>query len=228
MKALFNFIRRHRFVMSDILNFLLVDDDAFVRDALVRVIHKGYPAAVVTMASNIDEAREGIERGKWDLVVLDLVLGKVNSLTLIRQLRAAGSATRILVLSALPETEAALPSLRAGANGFLGKDYAVATDKLCEAIGVVLAGGRFISEPLAEKLFDGSVTHQGGVLDALSAQEVKVFLALARGEPIKEISFALQLSEKTVRTYRARLFEKLQLKSDTDLIRFAMLNELLH
>ena len=207
--------------MADALKVVLIDEDGFARDAVERVIRSGYPSAVVATASSYKEAPQLLKRDRCDVVILDLVLGDPRSFALIQKVRDAGADIRILVLSASPE--AALRSLGDGVNGFLRKDFAAVSGSLCEAISVLLAGGRFVSEPLDEL----PASRDSGALGVLSAQEVKVFHALAQGEPIKEISFALKLSEKTVRTYRARLLQKLHLKSNTDLIRFAILNDLL-
>jgi DNA-binding NarL/FixJ family response regulator len=132
----------------------------------------------------------------------------------------------ILVLSTHSEQESSLPALQAGANGFITKERAASKQFLTEALQAVLCGGTYVSQGLTDGM-ESQRSGIGGTADLLSEQEKRVLYFLAEGHPVKAIAGLMKISEKTVRTYRSRLLEKLNLKSDPDLIRYAIENKLL-
>jgi two-component system, NarL family, invasion response regulator UvrY len=208
------------------LKFLIVDDDALVRHAVEKVAGKAFPHAVIHQADCLEDAIVRIDREEWSIIILDLALGKSSGVTLIHQVRHSKLTVPILVLSSQREDIAALSVLKAGASGFLLKDDAVTTDRLPKAIARILGGETYMSDHLMKKLIMG--TSEEAVLEqsGLSSQEERVLFFIARGRPAKEIADIMRVSEKTVRTYRARLLEKLGLKSDSDVVRYAIENRL--
>ncbi len=213
--------------MDETVSFLLIDDDALVLEVVELIIKKNFPTATIDSAKSIDDALSKIEGHKYNLVLLDLSLQNQSGLTIIRQMRLSDTTTPILVLSASQEDKMALSVFRAGANGFVCKDQAVANGQLLQAIRTILSGSKFLSDSFSEKLIEESKLVADTPLAKLSAQESKVFLGIARGLTVKEISFRMILNEKTVRTYRARLLEKLGLNSDASVMRYAIQNGLI-
>ena len=128
----------------------------------------------------------------------------------------------ILVLSAKRNQDAAIPAFRAGARGFISKNEAVSSDQLKHAVEKVLAGGKYVSEALAADLVDAIDGDQETSDSILSSQEHRVLFHIASGKAIKEIAFLMNVSEKTVRTYRARITQKLNIKTDAEIVRYAI------
>jgi len=134
-------------------------------------------------------------------------------------------ATPVLILSMSPEEDYALRALKLGAAGYLTKQSA--SDELITAIRKALAGGKYVTASLAEKLASAlSGESPGTPHEALSNRELQVLRLIAAGKTLKEIASELSLSEKTIGTYRARLAEKLRLSTNVELTRYALQNRL--
>jgi len=161
-----------------------------------------------------------------DVVLLDVSMPGSTLVETLKELRARHPSTRVLVLSVHPEDQWALRALRAGAAGYLTKDHS--PEQLVEAIRRVARGRKYVSAALAERLAD--LVDDDGTRaphERLSAREFEVLRALGSGLSIKEVAEQLNLSAKTISTYRARLLEKMALKSRADLVRYVVEHELL-
>ena len=156
-----------------------------------------------------------------DVVLLDFSLPDQDGLETTKQIVALGLKTRVLILTMYANEEYATRLIQAGAAGFLGK--AASEDELLAAVRKVAAQGIFVALPILEKL----VTRMGQPPEeapesALSNRELQVLLQLASGSSTREVSEALELSISTVETYRSRILEKLNLRNNSDLTRFAI------
>jgi len=203
------------------MRILLVDDHEIVRRGLRQLLAEAYPDADVREAARVPAAREALTHEAWSLALLDINLPDGSGLDLLAQARQLCPQTPVLVLSAYPESEFALRALKLGAAGYLTKTSLA--DELLLAIKRVLAGGKYVSAALAEQM----ATELGhprpeSPHDALSPRELEVLRQVALGKTVRAIAASLQLSDKTVATYRARLAEKIGLSSNVELARYAL------
>ena len=205
--------------------FLLVDDHEIVRRGLRQMLAEAFPDASFAEAGRVPQARELIARHAWDLVLLDINLPDGSGLELLGQVRQLCPGAAVLVLSAYPEEEFAVRAFKLGAAGYLTK--ASVADEMIAAVRKVLAGGRYVSAALAERLAAAlGDTEVQAAHEALSPRELEVLRLVASGKTIKEIAAGLLLSEKTIATYRARVAEKLGLSSNVELTRYALQHRL--
>lgn len=171
-----------------------------------------------------DDSKQGLELAlgqDWDLVIMDINMPGRNGLDLIREIRTIKAGLPILVVSAHPEKEYGVRSLKLGAAGYVTKQSAA--DSLVTAARRILSGGRYVSPTLAEHLAGSLAGGQSEAShDSLSNRELQVLKMIAMGKTLKEIGVELSLSEKTVATYRARISEKMGLPTNVDLTRYAM------
>jgi DNA-binding NarL/FixJ family response regulator len=202
------------------IRIFIADDHPIVRQGLRRMVEAD-PGLVVT-----GEAGDGaallaaLETTVTDLVLLDVSMPGAPFLETLRQLRSRHPTIRILVLSVHPEDEWAVRALRAGASGYLTKDHS--PDQLLEAVRRVYRGRKYVSPMLAERLAtqldeDG----QRAPHELLSDREFEVMRRLGSGLTVSQIASELAISAKTVSTYRARIFEKMAVASNADLVRYA-------
>lgn len=204
---------------------LLVDDHEVVRRGVRQMLAEAFAGAEFGEAGALAPARELLARQPWDLVLLDVNLADGSGLELIERARALSPAPAVLVLSAYPEEEFAVRSLRLGASGYLTKSSLA--DEMVAAVHKVLRGGRYVSAALAERLAAALGNDAPGPPhEALSTRELEVLRQVASGKTIKEIAQQMQLSEKTVATYRRRVSEKTGLSSNVELTRYAMQHRL--
>jgi two-component system invasion response regulator UvrY len=207
------------------LKVLIVDDHAVVRQGLRQILTEIPELSVVAEAENGQDALNKVRAEPWDVLVLDMSMPGRGGLDILKDVRRERPETRVLVLSMHPEDQFAVRMLRAGASGYLTKE--TAPDQLVAAVRKVLTGGRYISPSLAEKLaFDVDRDSDRPLHEKLSDREFQVLRRLAMGKTVQEIAAELMLSPKTISTYRARVLEKLELKSNAELIHYAIGNKL--
>ncbi len=203
------------------MHILLVDDHEIVRRGLKQLLADEFPKAVFGEATRVPRAREMMARKVWNLVLLDINLPGGSGLELLSEMRRLQPQAAVLMLSSYPEEEFAVRSLKLGAAGYLTK--ASVADEMLIAVRKVLAGGKYVSTSLAEKLAAAlGSPQQQAPHEALSPRELEVLRLVATGQTIKEIAGGLSLSEKTIATYRARISEKLGLSTNVDLARYAL------
>ncbi|MCS6303220.1 MAG: response regulator transcription factor [Nitrospira sp.] len=209
------------------ISILLADDHPYLRRGLSQILTDEFSGAVIGETSNVPELLEQARQRRWDVVVLDLTMPGRSGLEGLRELKRLFPHLPILVLSMHPDDQFAVRVLRAGGSGYLTKESA--PQELVQAIKVVSRGGKYITPKAAELL--ASHVHQQGdheqpLHSSLSDREDQVFRLIAGGRTITEISDQLSLSIKTVSTYRTRILEKLNLKTNADLARYAVQHHL--
>jgi DNA-binding NarL/FixJ family response regulator len=165
--------------------------------------------------------RQRLSESHWHMVVLDLSMPGGSGLDMVRMIKEASPGTRILVYTMHAEDQFGVRAVRAGADGFLSKDQPA--DRLIEAVRKILTGHRFVSDELLDKLAVNLARPERRLPhESLSDREYQVLRSLGGGRSISEIAADLQLSVKTVSTYRTRVLEKLDLRSTADIIRYAL------
>lgn len=208
-------------------SILVVDDHEVVRRGLREVLVEGVAGVRVGEARDAAGALEALAREPWDLLLLDLCLPDRGGLELLEEVRRAHPGLPVLIVSAHSEEEFAVRSIRLGAAGYVTKSMTSGT--LLDAVDHALSGRRFVSATLAQRLAElvGGGGGEAAPRAALSARELEVLRRVAAGRTLREISAELQLSVKTVATYRARLSEKLGLSRRAELTRYALQHRLI-
>jgi len=207
------------------LRILLADDHAVVRHGVKQILADAFAGAAFGEAQNAHELLELVGKDRWDIVVLDLNMPGGNGLEALKQIKLDHPQLPVLILSMYPEDQYAVRTIRAGAAGYLNKESA--PEELVQAIHKILHGGEYISADVADELVqyarheDGQPPHKH-----LSDREFQVLCLIASGKEVKEISSELGLSAKTISTYRARLLEKMNMKTNAELTHYAIQNEL--
>ena len=200
---------------------LLVDDHAVVRRGVRDILTESLGKVTFGEAAKPSEAIEQLQTSDWDVVVLDISLPGRGGLDALREIKRLRPTVPVLVLSMHAEDHYALRALRAGAAGYVNKDSAA--EDLAGAVRKVLAGGTHVSAKLAETLAKSlRIDSSRPAHERLSDRELEVLRALAAGKTVKEIGVDLSLSEKTVSTYRTRLLEKMQMRTNAELIQYAL------
>lgn len=208
------------------MNVLVVDDHVILRKGLIQILLQEYPDANVVEAGNSGEAYREMKKHVWDLILLDISMPGQSGIDILKQIRAEENKVPILMLSMHPESQYAVRALKGGASGFLNKQSA--TEELINAVKKVLSGKKYITPSVAESLVDnlgGEGAKQSH--EELSDREMQVLLLLASGKAVSEIANEIALSSSTVSTYRMRILEKLSLKNNAELTRYALDNNLI-
>ncbi len=203
------------------IKILIADDHPVVREGLKQILARASDMTVGGEALNGQEVLEKIAAEEWDVIVLDIGMPGRDGLEVLKDIHREQPDLPVLVLSMYPEEQVAIRALKAGAAGYMNKE--TAPKELVNAIKKIYNGGKYVSPALAEKLASqlDSHTHNASH-EALSDREFQVFRQLAAGREVQEIADELFISVKTVRTYRDRIHEKLNLKNDVELARYAM------
>ncbi|HEX5835212.1 MAG TPA: response regulator transcription factor [Pyrinomonadaceae bacterium] len=203
---------------------LIVDDHPIVRRGLMQVL-QDEPDFSIIEAGTAREALGYIGQQPFDLVIADIDLPGINGIELLKTIKQQDKKTPVLMLSVYPEDQVAVRVLRAGASGFLSKE--AAPEQLVVAIRKILDGGKHISERVADLL----VMHLGesgerNLHEKLSDREFQILSLFGEGKTVKQIAESLSLSVPTVSTYRARILNKMEMKSTAELVRYAIQNRL--
>jgi two-component system, NarL family, invasion response regulator UvrY len=208
------------------IRVFVTDDHELMREGIKKVLKEEPDIRVTGEARTATQTISSLRLGIFDVIILDLTLPDRSGLDILKEVKSLGGEPAILILSMHPEERFAERALAAGADGYLTKE-AVSRD-LVNAIRTVAAGRKFISPRLAALLASrlGEVEHQAPH-KLLSDREFEVFLRIAAGETVTMISEACSLSLSTVYTYRNRIFMKTGLRSDSDIVRYAMRMDLL-
>ena len=207
------------------MRILIADDHPIFRAGLKETLAKATDVDFVGEADNGHKALELARKQRWDVVVLDITMPGKDGLEVLQELQRERPKLPVLVLSAHPEDQLALRLLKAGAAGNLTKDKAPKV--LLSAIRKVLRGEKYVSESLAEKAVRELVSGTAKPLhETLSDREYQVMRMIAAAKAMKEIAKECFLSVRTVSTYRTRVLEKMNMKTNTELIRYALQNKL--
>jgi DNA-binding NarL/FixJ family response regulator len=204
---------------------LIVDDHEVVRDGVKRLLEEQPGDIVCGEAGTPDEAIRQAQAGDWDAVILDLSFTGKGGLEVLKELKQIRPRLPVLVLTMHSEEQYARRVFKAGAAGFITKDSPRA--ELSKAIHKVMEGGKYLSQALAEKLI---LDLEHGVERTpdkiLSDREFQVMRLIASGKTLSEIAGLLALSDKTISTYRARLMEKMGMRTNAELTHYAIQNKL--
>ena len=207
------------------MRVLIVDDHAVLRDGLKNIVDEPRGTAVCHEASTAQEAVQSVERQEWDLVVLDISLGEISGLDVLKRIRQMRPKLPILIFTMHPERQYARRSLKAGASGYVTKDSS--PTELRQAIRQVVAGRRYVSPSLAETLVaDLEAGEIRQPHESLSDREFEVMRLIASGKTVGEIAALLSLSDRTVSTYRARILEKMGMRTNAELTHYAVQSNL--
>lgn len=202
---------------------LIADDHAILRQGLKQILAEEWPDAQFGEAGTANEALQLIWQHPWDVIVLDLNMPGRSGLEVLQETRTSYPNLPVLVLSSTPEDQIANRVLRAGASGYLNKQ--AAPEELVSAVQKVLGGGRYVSAAFAEQLAaDVSRADERPRHELLSDREYQVFEMSLAGMQVKAIAAELSLSVKTISTFRSRIFEKLGVQNDVELVRYAIKN----
>jgi two-component system, NarL family, invasion response regulator UvrY len=207
------------------MRVLIADDHAVFRRGLKETLAEAFPKVTFGEASTAQETLDHARRQDWDVVILDISMPGKSGLDILDDLKRLRPRLPILLLSMHPEQQFARRALKAGAAGYLTKDGV--PEELKEAIKKIVGGGRYVSATLAERLAVELRDESDLPLhELLSDREFQVLRMIASGKTVKEIADELSLSVKTVSTYRARVLEKTGMKTNAELIRYALQSQL--
>lgn len=200
---------------------IIADDHAVVRHGLRQILAGTSDMTLAGEAQSGQQVLQLLEKDDFDVLVLDISMPGPSGLDILRHLKETRPSLRVLVLSIHPEDQYAVRVLRAGADGYLTKE--TAPDELIAAIRKVSRGGKYISSSLAERLaLELETQREGAAHQALSNREFEVLRRIASGKTIGDIAHEMGLSIKTISTYRSRILEKLGLRNNLELVRYAL------
>jgi two-component system, NarL family, invasion response regulator UvrY len=202
------------------MRVLIADDHPVVRRGVRQTLSEEFEGCEVVEACNAEELIARVRESDWDAVILDISLPDRNGLDVLKELQTDRPHLPVVVLSMHPEDQFAARMMRAGASAYVTKESA--SEELTQALRNALAGKRYMSPSLAERLAMEAVLEDRTKSLVLSDREVQVLCLIAEGSSLTEISEILFLSVKTVSTYRSRLLEKLNIKSNADLVHYAL------
>lgn len=208
------------------IKVLIVDDHWIVREGLRQILAETSDIDASDDASNAGEVIDKVRENDYDVILLDISMPGRDGLDVLQELKNVKSDLRILILSMYPEEHYAVRALRLGASGYLNKD--ASPDELKDVIRRVSLGGKYISISLAERMaFDlARKNSDKAPHERLSDREYEVMRKLVSGKTVKEIAQELSLSVKTISTHRNRILKKMDMKTLTELIQYAIRHEL--
>jgi DNA-binding NarL/FixJ family response regulator len=204
---------------------LLVDDHPVVRQGIKQVLASAFEPAEVGEASNAEEGMSEIQSTEWDVMVLDLSLPGMSGLDMLKEMRRERPALPVLVLSMHSPDQFARRAMNAGAAGYLTKDSN--PTELVKAVGEVIAGRRYLNPAVIEEMVSNLQPERAQrPHEALSDREYQVLRMIASGLTVSQVATRLSLSVKTVSTYRARVLEKMSMKTTAELMHYGIQNGL--
>lgn len=209
------------------INVLVVDDHTIIRKGIHLALNETLDMRVTGEAKDGEEAIDLINRSTFDVVVLDLNLSNEDGIEVLKQIKTIHPALPVVILSMYPESEYAVRCIKNGASGYLNKENAL--KELIMAIRQVSSGKRFVSADLAIQLAD-SLAHNRHELphQTLSQREYQVVCLIASGKKLSDMANIMSLSAKTVSVYRARALEKMNFKTNAELIHYAISHKLVN
>lgn len=208
------------------IKILVVDDHAIVREGLKQIVAEETDMQVTGEAENSVQLFDLLKNGEFDIVVLDVSMPGKSGLEALKEIRTNYPKIPVLILSMYSEDQYGLRAIKAGASGFLKK--VGAPEELVKAIRRIFTGGKYISPELAEKLAD-SFDKNGKIQahESLSDREYLIMCQIAAGNSAEKIADELSISIHTVYSYRNRIFEKMNLKSNVELTQYVIKNKLI-
>ena len=209
------------------IRVIICDDHPIVREGVRMVIRQEKDISIEEEASGGQELLSKLTGRQFDIIILDIGLpGGPDGIELLKAISQDHPRTPVLVMSMHPENQLGMRALKAGACGYLVKGSD--PSELITAIRKIASGGKYISQPLAERLAEEVATHRTRPAhEKLSDREYRVLCLLATGKGVSEIASQLFISPATVGTYRSRVLSKLNLNNTAELVRYAVEHRLL-
>lgn len=208
------------------MNLLICDDHKIVRDGLRQILQQVPEISTIEEAGNDSELIQLFKRNIFDVVLLDISLPNVSGLELLQTIKLKWEKTNVLMLSMRPQAQYAMRAHKLGASGYLTKD--TSSEELLNAIKIVSKGRKYISESLADSMFDSlNYDKVKQPHELLSDREFEIFIQLANGVGLPVIGSKLAISSKTVSTYRARILEKMGLNNNSNITKYCLENNLI-
>ncbi len=207
------------------IKVIIVDDHAVVRKGLKQIIEDAPDIYVSDEAASGTELLEKLSDNKYDVVMLDISMPDKDGLDTLKDIRFQAPELPVLIFTVYPEEQYAMRVLKSGAAGYINKECE--PEEIIKAIRKVAEGRKYISPELAEILansIDGKGHHADH--ENLSDREFQVMLMIASGKTVKEIAAELSLSVNTISTYRIRILEKMKMKNNAEITRYAINNKL--
>ena len=207
------------------LRIIIADDHPIVRAGLKQIMAEASDLVVAAEAGNGRELLNQVRRETYDVILLDISMPGMDGLDVLKQLKIELPSIPVIILTVHPEAQYALRVLKAGASGYLTKESA--PSELIQAIRKVHRGGKYITPSLAEKIaFALSGEPDKLPHETLSDREFQVLALIASGKTVTEIAEEFALSVKTISTYRTRILEKMQMRTNAELTHYAIQNKL--
>jgi DNA-binding NarL/FixJ family response regulator len=207
------------------IKVFIADDHAVVRRGIIQILSEESDIEVVGEAANADEIMAQLYDREWDVLVLDITMPGKNGLDAMIEIKQRKPGVKVLILTMYPEEEIAIRALKTGALGYLNKDSV--PGELIKAIRKVYNGNRYISSSIAESIalsFEKKKANPPH--DALSDREFQILCLIASGSTLHQIAENLSISVKTVSTYRSRILEKMNMRSNVELAHYAIKHRL--
>jgi DNA-binding NarL/FixJ family response regulator len=203
------------------IKILIADDHAVVRKGLKQILLEEYPSAKIGEVSDAETLLAEVIKDEWTIVICDMSMPGRSGLDALAQIKQVAPQLPVLIMSMYPEDQYALRVLKAGASGYLGKENI--HEDIIKAVQTVQLGKKFITATIAEKLAnalgeDSSIQPH----ETLSDREFDVFKLLASGKAVSDIASQLSLSATTVSTYRSRIMDKMNMRTNAELTRYAL------
>jgi two-component system invasion response regulator UvrY len=202
------------------VRILIADDHAVLREGLKQILVEEFSEAEFRETGTTQETLEALEEGAWDVLVLDVFMPGRSGLEVLSEVKQKHPGLPVLVLSSAPEEQLAVRVLKAGARGYLNKQVAV--ENLVYAVKKLVSGGRYVSTAVGEQLAAGAGREDQLPHERLSDREFQVMQMMVAGKLLKEVAAELSLSAKTVSTFHTRIWEKLGVRSDVEMFRYAL------
>ena len=208
------------------LKILIADDHAIVRKGLKQLLVEEYPSAFIGEVSDTEELLKQVISTGWNIVICDMNMPGRSGLDALAHIKQVAPELPVLIMSMYPEDQYALRVLKAGASGYLQKESI--HDDIIKAVQTVQLGKKFITPSIAEKLADAYQNNNNKQPhELLSDREFVVFKLISSGKTVSEIASQLSLSTTTVSTYRSRVLEKMGIRSNAELTRYALEKKLI-
>lgn len=198
----------------------IVDDHPIVREGLKRVLREGFKDVHLVEFDRSQDMLAELPTAGWDVIILDINLQDKSGLEVLKEVKSSRPDLPVIMLSVYSEEHYAIRAFKAGAAAYLTKE--TAPNQLVAAVAAALKGQTYVTPSVAQQLLERVSRRSIHREPTLSDREVQVLSLLARGKALKEIGHILNVSEKTISTYRARLMNKLGLRTTIELIRYAL------
>ena len=209
------------------IRVLIIDDHAIIREGLKLMLSETHDIAAVDEAANGEQGLDKVLKNDYDVILLDITMPGRGGIDALKDIHNVKPDIPILILSMHPEEQYALRVLKAGGSGYLTKQRA--PQEVIDAIRKVVSGGKYISDSLTEELVrEIGTDSEKPLIKKLSDREFQVFEMIASGKTVGKIAEELSLSVKTISTYRARILEKMNMKSNAELTFYAVSNKLVY